>query len=34
MVKDGTVHLTHEGFSPEDYDEVRDTLEEIDKAAS
>ena len=29
VVEDGTVRLTHDGFSPEGYAEVRETLEEL-----
>ena len=29
VVKDGTVRLTYDGFSPEGYEEVRETLEEL-----
>ena len=29
VVKDGTVRLTHDGFPPEGYAEVRETLEEL-----
>ena len=34
VVKDGTVRLTYDGFSPEGYAEVRETLEELGPSPS
>jgi hypothetical protein len=34
LVKDGTVRLTLDGFSPEGYDQVRETLETYHEAPS
>jgi thiol-disulfide isomerase/thioredoxin len=34
LVEDGTVRLTYDGFSPESYEGVRETLEDLDKVPS
>jgi hypothetical protein len=34
LVEDGTVRLTYDGFSPESYEGIRKTLEDLDKVPS
>ena len=34
LVEDGTVSLTYDGFSPESYEGIRETLEDLDKVPS